>query len=612
MENSREGYSQLSLFRKYVPAALLIFLVPALSLAFFWRAQSQYNTEAREELLKEVQNDAQIPAEGREELLHVFSEVPLSTLVQDPEFAKSVDETVLWEMRAFRWLILMSLGCLVGGVLVVALVGFFVVLSLRSPRAQVLGLSLGWQVMKIFGALQTIAQGIMLLALSYWVTALWFNVYVPKLIFIAGFFALFGIIAVIRAIFRNPKVTNELEGVALSPEQTTNFRAALEPICAKVGAAMPDNIIAGIDDNFFVTEHPVMVDNQEHRGKTLFVSLALLKQLPRGEVEAVLAHEMAHFSGGDTTYSRQIAPVVMRFDHYLSDLYQGGMSAILFHFMLAFRALYEVSLGKLSRQREFRADNLAAEVASPENVAKLLLRISAYSEYRNAVQQKLFDEGQVLERADISDQVEQGFGEFLQNFANRTDLGDLETSHPFDSHPPLRKRLAAVQVEITPDLLRHLANETPDEKWYYTIKDAASLERTQWDAYEARFKQAHEEVLAFRYLPATDAEREHVVKFFPPLAITGKEGDLQLDFASIMHPKWPDAVQFEEVTGMSLNENNLCVNLNRDGNLARWIALGKFGPRQNEALEAINRYYGRYKTALQLQQQEKNAVEGSA
>ena len=62
-------------------------------------------------------------------------------------------------------------------------------------------------------------------------------------------------------------------------------------------------MIAGIDDQFFVTEHPVTIQHADWKGRTLFVSLSLLRTMPEDETRAALAHELAHFSGNDTYYT---------------------------------------------------------------------------------------------------------------------------------------------------------------------------------------------------------------------------------------------------------------------------------------------------------------------
>ena len=203
--------------------------------------------------------------------------------------------------------------------------------------------------------------------------------------------AVVGIIAVVKAIFKKSDVTLDVEGALLSPEGAGRFFDELQAICRKVDTAPPDQVIVGIDDNFYVTEVPVRIGGETKGGRTLFASLSLLKQLNVAEAEGVLAHELAHFSGADTFYSKKTAPLLAAYQRYLEALYHGGIGRVVFYFMSCFRSLFELSLGKRRREREFRADRIAAEVISPSAIAGGLLRTTAYSRFRNEIQQKLFE-----------------------------------------------------------------------------------------------------------------------------------------------------------------------------------------------------------------------------
>src|SRR5690606_28099334 len=103
--------------------------------------------------------------------------------------------------------------------------------------------------------------------------------------------------------------------------ETNPFWRELKGICDQVGTELPDQVIVGIDDRFFVIETPVCVNGTWYAGRTLYVSLSMLKQLSGREADAVLAHEMAHFSGNDTLHSQKIAPLLSRYQLYLQLLY---------------------------------------------------------------------------------------------------------------------------------------------------------------------------------------------------------------------------------------------------------------------------------------------------
>ncbi len=51
------------------------------------------------------------------------------------------------------------------------------------------------------------------------------------------------------------------------------FWEDIDRLSNQMGTAAPDHVIAGIDDKFFVTEHPVAIQGARRKGRTLFVSL---------------------------------------------------------------------------------------------------------------------------------------------------------------------------------------------------------------------------------------------------------------------------------------------------------------------------------------------------
>jgi hypothetical protein len=51
------------------------------------------------------------------------------------------------------------------------------------------------------------------------------------------------------------------------------FWEDIDRLSHEIGTAAPDHVIAGIDDKFFVTEHPVAIQGARRKGRTLFVSL---------------------------------------------------------------------------------------------------------------------------------------------------------------------------------------------------------------------------------------------------------------------------------------------------------------------------------------------------
>ncbi len=111
----------------------------------------------------------------------------------------------------------------------------------------------------------------------------------------------------------------------------------------------------------------------------------------------------------------------------------------------------------------------------------------------------------------------------------------------------------------------------------------------------------HEQTLAYRYLPATDQERELVVKYFPERTFTGKEGELKLTDEAITYAPWPDAVAYSQITGCSLNDSEvLVVECQHRDKPHRKIKLRQFGTAKQEVLDTINHYGGKDDEGNQL------------
>lgn len=462
MTAPQNEFTKLGFTKTFILPAMWIFLVPALSWMFFLHAQSRFDAQALESILQQIRIDQKLSEQERAQATEFYTKVPVSKLMTNPEFAAQTDPTARFNYATFRWMIRLSYLSIAAGITVFVVAGILVLLSFRSPFIQYISLLAGWHVLRIYSALQTIVIGVQLVALSFWVTALWMNFYSVKLIGVAGILSVMGVGAVLIAIFTRPRTEQTVEGTILERDAAPRLWEELSSICAKVGVNPPDQVIAGIDDNFFVTEHPITMNGTRLTGKTLYVSLPLLKQLHATEADTILAHEMAHFSGQDTLYSKRISPLLLKYQAYLKGLHEGGISLPVFHFMVCFRVLFELSLNSLSRKREFRADSIAAKVTSPRDSAGALLRTMAYSKFRQSVEMDLFKQTEAMEKADVSARVEQGFLDYAEKFASDPEIGKMETAHPFDSHPPLSQRLGAVGIELDENVARSLLTSKGD------------------------------------------------------------------------------------------------------------------------------------------------------
>ncbi len=164
------------------------------------------------------------------------------------------------------------------------------------------------------------------------------------------------------------------------------------------------------------------------------VSVGLLQQMSRDEVEAVLAHEITHVANGDMITLALIQGVVNTFVIFLSRIIGHTVDRVIFKnergHGIAFwitTILAELVLGILasiivmwfSRQREFRADAGGAGLAGKGSMIAALERLKA-----------------AHEQPDLPDKLA-AFGVSGKTTGGFTDL--------FRSHPPLDVRIQALR-----------------------------------------------------------------------------------------------------------------------------------------------------------------------
>ena len=214
--------------------------------------------------------------------------------------------------------------------------------------------------------------------------------YFIKLIAIVGIAALIAAFKVIVAIFAKPDDTLTVEGEVITRAASPALWARVDGLCRRLGTQPVTHIVGGIDDNFFVTEHPVHLTGRELTGRTLFVSLSLLKRLPRARPTPSWPTRWPTSAAATRVLETHVAAPVA-----VPDLLRRAarrrplVAGLPLH--AAVLALVQLALSTSSRAREIRADRLAAEATSPMSMAGALCRVAAYSWYRARVEASLFN-----------------------------------------------------------------------------------------------------------------------------------------------------------------------------------------------------------------------------
>lgn len=522
---------KLGLAKVFAYALLALFLIPAVTYVFAGYAQRDQDTRFVEGISQRIDADKRLPSAEKQARKDYYRSNPPSTICNstDPEaqdYRAAMCERYgdVWQFNMARTV---SLGTLVAsGVLLVAVLGLGA-LAFVDRKMQYASFVTGWHLTTWASAASLVAQGAMAVWLSFWVTAVFFHKYSPKLIIVVGLAVAAGVFVAVAGIFKRVQSDSRAVGELVSEADAPMLWKRIRHMAQRLKTDPPQHIVAGIDANFFVTEAPLTVGDKTLTGRTLFVSLPLLRVLDQTEADAVFGHELAHLRGGDTQSSARLGPKLVQFDHYRHAIRTGGLSAVVSPVLDLYRTIFEFALARDSREREFKADRIAAKLVSPAAIAQSLVKIAAYAQYRYKIEDELFG------RNDRHDNTSLGIAGFvaqgLTPYAASDDfLNAMKTAnvpHPFDSHPAMPERLRNVGMPLKEHDYSAIAVRKPAATWVQEILTADAIEQRLWSDYEQQFAQDHERSLAYRYEPANDQERALVLQYFPPVVFALKGAD---------------------------------------------------------------------------------------
>ena len=517
---------------KYLAYSLLaLLLIPLAAYLFTGYAQRDEDTRFVARISQRIDAEKAMPAAEKQAQKDFYRANPPSTICtnQDPEVAdyrEAMCETYgeLWQFNLVRKL---SLWSMVAGVVLLVAVLALGALAFVNRRLQYTSFVTGWHLTTWASATSLVVQGALAVWLSFWVTAFFMHKYWPKLIILVGILVACGVFMAVVGIFKRVQLNNGVDGELLTEADAPLLWARIRHMAERLKTEPPRNIVAGIDANFFVTEAPLTVGNQRLTGRTLFVSIPLLRLLDQAEADAVLGHELAHLRGGDTQSSALLGPKISQYDHYRHAMREGGLTAVFLPLIDLYRTIFEVALARESRAREFEADRTAAQLVSPDAIAQSLVKIAAYAQYRSKIESELFGQNRKHDAAalGIASYVAQGLPPYAASADFLSEMKTANVPHPFDSHPAMPERMRSVGVALAESDYGAIVVRVPAATWAQQILTADAIEQRMWGAYEQAFAAEHERSLAYRYEPANDEERALVLQYFPPVQFALKGND---------------------------------------------------------------------------------------
>jgi Zn-dependent protease with chaperone function len=324
-------------------------------------------------------------------------------------------------------------------------------------------------------------------------------------------FLLFGACAILWSLV--PRFDRfEAPGPELLPHEHPRLFGELEGIAQAVNQRMPAEVYLVSGVNAWVSTRGGIMGIGSRR--VMGLGLPLLQCLSVTQLRAVLAHEFGHYHGGDTS----LGPVIYQTRAAIGRTLQNIGDSILQWPFRVYGNMFLRVTHAVSRHQEFAADALAAEtVGSAPLISGLKTVHAAGAAFDPYWQSEL---APVL-GAGFLPPCGEGFSLFLKSKPVEAQVRKMidhelqsADANPYDTHPPLRERIAAAQEfpsgavlaydPASATLLEDLPNlETAWLSSMFGQQNVAGLERVSWQELGDRV-----------YIPSWEKMlREHAVAF---------------------------------------------------------------------------------------------------
>ncbi|XQW83463.1 M48 family metallopeptidase [Thalassotalea piscium] len=617
MDTTKKGKLKMDFMKTYILPMCWIFMIPIFSYWFF-----DYAIDTRNEQIKDVVNSVEVTASMTEvkkaQLIYFFTQVTPSEICDSDRVEYQPIKHSLGELcddfdyykigtEISFYSIFISVS------LIICTLALFL-LSFKSQTIQYITFVLAWNISKLFCITQVLIQGGLLLADFYFGTILIWNTFYPQILFLIAMPVAIACVQMIIVLVKKIEIPNCIDGKLLTHNDAPKLYEELTNICKKFGTDLPNNIVLGVEDNFFVTENKLLLNEEKVlTGKTLYASIFHLKKLDKEEASAIFAHEMAHFSGDDTFFSKKTMPMLAKCDVCFAILNANFITIPASYFLIFFRSIFEISFGKISRMREYRADAMAADYLSAKALANGLVKFVFYSEYRASIEEAVRLKNEQVESVNFLKTIDEGVHNFASAYSFDGDVLAHAIPHPFDTHPPIYKRIEAIGYTLNVEDIRKDVLTNEEDSWYHEINNASLIEAELMKSFESEFIAEHEENLVYQFLPSGVEETELVEKYFPPVSIHSKDEKDTLVFncKTFSYSKWSREVAYDEVESYLIKKplfrkKRMTFKLKKNNNYPKasrriFFPVKLFSKSEEEIFDTFLIYYSRYMLAVEFQ-----------
>jgi Zn-dependent protease with chaperone function len=261
-----------------------------------------------------------------------------------------------------------------------------------------------------------------------------------------------------------------LLGRLLPAELAPGLWGWVNAISERISGPMPDHVVVGVDQGFFVTEVPVTLQPSGQRltGRTLYMPLTYCSVLSQPEAATIIGHELGHFANADTARGSRLGPfweqMRQRFaelaEHHAQDPSRLNLPVLWLHGL--FIDVFDTAYYHWSRRQELAADRIGAQVSDERVFAQALLRVTALGDLIAAQLAGPHQGNLVRALTDYLERHPLQLGE---------DQLDHTLTHPFDSHPPTAARICSLDVKLDDTLLAQATRwpSAEDRHWFSAL-----------------------------------------------------------------------------------------------------------------------------------------------
>jgi len=287
--------------------------------------------------------------------------------------------------------------------------------------------------------------GIAIAGLLIWIPYAEFH-YLGRIDLRIALWCIVGAVAILLS-FRPRRDVFRAPGPQLTEADHPELFRMIREIASETRQDMPVAVYLVPAVNAFVQQRGGVSGVGTHR--IMGIGHPLLQMLSVSEIRAVVAHEFGHYVAGDVA----LGPIVYRTWQSIARTGTAVSGSILQFVFVLYAKLFIRTSMRVSRHQEYSADRLAARVAGAASLISGLKKLpSATIAYQLYLSQTVAP----LLKSNVVPPIVDGFVTFSAQpalqalFADPRLINEAQPS-PYDSHPPLRDRLVALESLNQPE-----------------------------------------------------------------------------------------------------------------------------------------------------------------